>query len=220
MADENIAREFELFLNSEPAKESFKRRLRTEEGKGKSGRPGFVYPDIYGNPTIGIGHLITKTDKGLFQKLFGKGIDYESLVTGKKALSDAQMETLLDRDVDEKLATSKGLFPAFNRFSRKMKGAILDGVYRGDLPKSPDTIELINKGFFARASMEYLDHAKYRESKVRKTGIYKRMDRNAEIMADEENYMMRPLAKANRDENWVSTVMDRFNTKDTKKAKK
>ena len=195
MADKNIVSEFQIFLNSDPTKEAFKNRLRVEEGKGKRGRPGFVYPDSKGNPTIGIGHLVSAGDKTLFEKLFGKEIGYDKLMSGEKALSDAQMEALLDYDDNRKVKTSKKLFESFDSFTPKMRGAILDGVYRGDLSASPKTIGLINKGKFKEASMEYLDHAGYRKSKVEKTGIYKRMDRNAAIIADEDMYTMRPLKK-------------------------
>jgi hypothetical protein len=56
---------------------------------------------------------------------------------------------------------------------------MLDGFFRGDLSGSPKTMRLINQGKWIEASREYLNHAEYRQSKIDKTGVYKRMDRNA-----------------------------------------
>ena len=166
-------------------KEPYKERLLAEEGRGLKGKPGYSYMDTADNLTIGIGHKVEKGDKKVFQKLFGKSVDYEGLTSGKKPLTNKQMETLLDYDIARKLKRSESLFPNFNKYSSEMKATLLDGVYRGDLSQSPKAIKLINQGKFKEASKEYLDHDGYRRSKAKKTGIYKRMDRNAEIISKE-----------------------------------
>lgn len=164
------------------SKAAFKARLYKEEGKGKPNRDGFSYLDTKNHLTVGVGHKFEKGDRAVFQKLFGKSVDYDAVRKGKVPLNDQQMEKLLNYDVDRKVATSKRLFPKFDQYNPELQGAILDGVYRGDLSGSPKTRRLMNEGKWEAAAKEYLNHEGYRESKKKKSGIYKRMNRNAAII--------------------------------------
>ena len=170
--------------------EAFKKRIRSEEGKGKKDRPGYLYRDTRGYKTIGYGHKITPRDSIELPKLLGKGFDTVGVLSGRVPLTDKQMDFVLSKDVGEKLDTSKRLFPKYDSYSHELKEAILDGVYRGDLSDSPNTIRLINEGKFTLASKEYINHEGYRRSKRGEkgygSGIYKRMDRNAAIMKAEQ----------------------------------
>tara|TARA_Y100001973_G_scaffold106630_2_gene185948 strand:- start:1174 stop:1776 length:603 start_codon:yes stop_codon:yes gene_type:complete len=157
--------------------ETFKSRLRLEEGKGKEGRPGYSYRDTAGHLTIGYGHKIVPGD----EKILPKGA-----IAGRTALTDKQMENLLTRDVGAKLELANRLFPKFNSYNTELKGAIFDGIYRGDLSGSPKTMRLINEGKFALAAKEYLDHDGYRESLEEDTGIHERMERNAAIFKKQQ----------------------------------
>lgn len=170
--------------------EAFKERIRSEEGKGKKDRPGYMYRDTKGYRTIGYGHKVTPKDSIEFPKLFGKGFDTVGVLSGKVPLTDKQMDFVLSKDFDEKTKSSKRLFPKYDSYSHELKGAILDGVFRGDLSGSPKTIKLINEGKFTLASKEYVNHTGYRKSKRGEegfgSGIYKRMDRNAAIFKAEQ----------------------------------
>ena len=176
-------------------KADYKARLLIEEGKGKPNRDGYWYLDPYKIPTIGIGHKIEKTDRKLFSNLFGKNFKFDAVMAGKIPLTDKQMDKLVEYDIDRKLKTAKRLFPKMESMSANLQGAVLDGVYRGDLSGSPDTIKLINQGKYKEAAKEYIRHEGYRSSKRGYNkkgekigrGIYKRMDRNAKALADEAN---------------------------------
>jgi GH24 family phage-related lysozyme (muramidase) len=63
------------------------------------------------------------------------------------------------------------------------KAAILSAVYRGDL--GPKTAELLNAGKPQQAAKEYLNHKEYRMRKKKNPddGVVKRMERNAEAIA-------------------------------------
>ena len=116
-------------------------------------------------------------------------------MAGKIPLTDKQMDKLVEYDIDRKLKRSKRLFPKMESMSANLQGAVLDGVYRGDLSASPNTIKLINQGKYKEAAKEYIRHEGYRSSKRGYNkkgekvarGIYMRMDRNAKALADEAN---------------------------------
>lgn len=60
------------------------------------GREKFEYPDTEGNPTIGIGHLLTRSEL-TSGKIIIKGI---GPVIYRNGLSDYQMDALLEQDLD------------------------------------------------------------------------------------------------------------------------
>lgn len=59
------------------------------------GREKFEYPDTEGNPTIGVGHLLTRSEL-----TSGKIIILGVPVKYKFGLTDTQMDNLLDQDLD------------------------------------------------------------------------------------------------------------------------
>lgn len=131
-----------------------------------------MYDDGKGNWTIGIGHLLSRSE-------------YEKYKN--RILSDEEIQEIFKRDLKQKIAAAKREFGSqFDSFSDDLKIAIVDGYFRSDLPKSPRTIKLLKAGRFKEAAIEYLDHDEYRASKSGKSGmggIAPRMERNAAIMA-------------------------------------
>lgn len=147
--------------------EGYRRRIYDD---GKKNPDGTI------NWTIGIGHLL---QRGEYEK-------YKD-----KELTDDEILALFDKDLRQKIAAARKEFGSqFDSFSDDLKVAIVDGYFRGDLPKSPRTIKLLKAGRFKEAAIEYLDHDEYRASKSGKSGmggIAPRMERNAQIMAAEKN---------------------------------
>ena len=127
-----------------------------------------MYDDGKGNWTIGIGHLLSRSE-------------YEKYKN--RILSDEEIQEIFKRDLKQKIAAAKREFGSqFDGFSDDLKIAIVDGYFRSDLPKSPRTIKLLKAGRFKEAAIEYLDHDEYRASKSGKSGmggIASRMERNA-----------------------------------------
>lgn len=118
------------------------------------------YKDVYGYLTIGIGHRIKSGES------FGK-------------LSEQEVQDLFAKDMADHIKLCRKYFSKFDSYPICVQVAILDGFFRGDLSGSPKTMKLINQGRWIEASREYLNHAEYKQSKREKTGVFKRMDKNA-----------------------------------------
>lgn len=128
-----------------------------------------MYKDIYGNLTIGIGHLVKPEEVKKFEG---------------KTLSDSEIEDIFKVDIKNKLALIQRHFGNdFNKFSKNMKIAILDGYFRGDLSGSPKTRLLLKSRKFPEASKEYLANKEYEMAKKVKSGVASRMENNARIFA-------------------------------------
>jgi hypothetical protein len=155
------------------------------------------YNDNKGYPTIGIGHLVIKDD---FKDGTFKEGEYERDDKGGTKwlkISDKRAREIYISDLKEKLASLKRQFPEFDSYPDQLKVVMLDGFFRGDLAGSPTAKALIRtagdyyiKGNKAKASRyikeaakNYLDSDEYETSKKKKSGIYKRMDHNADIMS-------------------------------------
>jgi GH24 family phage-related lysozyme (muramidase) len=129
-----------------------------------------MYRDIYGNWTIGIGHLIKP---GEFKKFQGK------------TLTNTEIEQLCKSDINNKLASIKRDFGKhFDSYPTKLKIAILDGYFRGDISGSPQTRNLIMQKRFPEAAQEYLNNKEYNKAKKAKSGVASRMEKNASIIAN------------------------------------
>lgn len=139
--------------------------------KRNEGIKNTLYRDSYGHWTIGIGHLVTPQELPKF-----KG----------RTLSEKEIMDLFNRDLNSKLQAAKRQFgPIFDTFSDDLKIAILDGYFRGDMPKSPNTIALLKQRRFKQAANEYLNNNEFRAA-LKPTsnakGVAKRMQLNANII--------------------------------------
>jgi len=130
-----------------------------------------LYRDSKGNWTIGIGHLVHPEEIHLFQ--------------GRK-LSHSEIDALFLKDLMQKMnAIHDNFGDVFSLFSNDLKAAIVDGYFRGDLAKSPNTVSLLKQRRFKEAAKEYLNNAEYRAAKTNKSGVAVRMERNAKMMWQE-----------------------------------
>lgn len=131
-----------------------------------------LYKDSKGLWTIGIGHLVRPEEMALF-----KG----------KILTDAQVEALFKKDVEQKMSLIQKHFGStFNKFPEAVKIAVLDGYFRGDLSGSPNTRELLKAGNFKLAAKEYLNNKEYKQAVLTGSGVASRMQRNAELFKTAE----------------------------------
>lgn len=140
--------------------------------KQNEGVKNIMYKDSKGHWTIGIGHLVTPQEYTLFKN---------------RKLTNEEVLNLFKKDMEKKLQLAKSYFgQAFNTFSPSLQIAILDGYFRGDLSGSPRTKELLRQGNFTAAAKEYLNNNEYRAAVASGSGVAKRMQRNAAIMAAEK----------------------------------
>lgn len=145
--------------------------LKQDEGKKPQ-----LYKDTKNKWTIGYGHLIKSKE--------------ELKNYRNKTLTDQQIDALLDSDIKSKIKIAQELFPNFNQYNDELKMTLLNGIFRGDISGSPNTINLINKGLFKQAAKEYLDHGDYKaasKSNAKDKGVAIRMLRNAKIIAKQSN---------------------------------
>jgi len=137
-----------------------------------------IYKDVYGKPTIGVGHLITAESKSLFQQLFGTNVNFNAVISGKQKLTNGQAIQLFKTDLEEHIDRARQSVPGFDKLPQYVKNAIVDGFFRGDLSGSPKTLKLINQGKWEAAAAEYLNNVEYKQAKKKKTGVATRMDEN------------------------------------------
>lgn len=154
------------------------------------------YKDNKGYPTIGIGHLITSDDikKGILKQgeyTLDKNGNIVNVV-----ISDDRAREIFNNTLKQKLEVIKNQFPSFESYPENIKIVLLDGFFRGDLSGSPTAKALLrtamdyyikkqyekSKKYLNAAADEYLDSDEYRTSKKEKSGIYRRMENNADIM--------------------------------------
>ena len=138
---------------------------------GNEAKAFYPYPDSEGKPTIGIGHLIKA------------GEDYSNGITAEEVLD------LFVDDIEERISYARRIFDNWEAFPQKLKIALVNGIYRGDIKSKHETVKLINAGMWVEASKEYLDHGDYRKSKAGNGQIARRMEHNSKMMAFTANVM-------------------------------
>jgi GH24 family phage-related lysozyme (muramidase) len=136
-----------------------------------------VYTDTKGNKTIGIGTLIGDGSEEAYKKspYFNKTIDED------------QAAEIAKEAIKEKIATSEKLLGKdyLYSLSPELQAQIVSSVYRGGFSGSPNAQRLLKAGKFEEAAKEYLDNEEYRQAKAVKSGVAKRMEETAAIMAAE-----------------------------------
>lgn len=96
------------------------------------------YADSKGYATIGIGHLILKSEVGPGKLFTPDEISYKK-VDGEKrrviTISDKKALEIFEKDFKSKvaMATSKYNFPRLLQYPENLQKAILDGFFRGDI---------------------------------------------------------------------------------------
>ena len=155
-------------------------RNHVEVASYVAGHEGFIprAKDIGdGKMTVGVGHVVTGEDRQLFRQLFGADADVEGIMSGRTPISREQAKTLFERDLRKHLAKTESIFPRLAEYPPSVQEALVDGVFRGDLSGSPNTIALIHEGKWAEAAKEYLNHREFLTTKL--SGVVDRMRENA-----------------------------------------
>lgn len=137
------------------------KELENSIGAGKKDGKWYPHESVEGgNPTVAYGHKIT--DEELEAGTYDDGLTEEEAIE------------LLKEDIDKANVKVRDKIEDFDSFPFYLKMELVNSAYRGLIQKSPNTLELINKGDFAGAAKEFTNKVPaYKESK----GIKKRMDR-------------------------------------------
>ncbi len=148
------------------------------------GRENRVYdarprdPNIY-EPTIGVGHNLNRGDsRETFARVLPE-VNYDDVYSGRAALSDNQIDRLLENDIEEHVRRARRDVRGFDNLPDYLRQALVDMAYRGDLGNSPNTRRLMNAGNWREASNEYINRKEYRNAEANgMSGLRGRMDSN------------------------------------------
>jgi hypothetical protein len=143
------------------------------------------YLDDAGYWTVGVGHLIG-SEKNKNSWIQNRKAQNKSITLSRKEAVE-QFKQDLEKHynlVEKKFQTQ------WYKFPDQLKVALIDISFRGDLenPNKGDFnfINLIKQQNYKKAASEYLDHTEYKTRNAKKTkdGVVKRMNRNADIIAN------------------------------------
>ena len=98
-----------------------------EHIEAREGRRDSVYPDTTGHPTIGVGFNLDRSDARA--KITALGLDYDQVRNGKQSLSDAQIDTLFDADVDRATSDAQSLVSNFDSIPDDKQVVVTDMVF-------------------------------------------------------------------------------------------
>jgi len=99
-------------------------RQRIEQHEG---REAHVYPDTEGNPTIGVGFNLNRADAR--QRIEALGLSYDDVRAGQVDLTEAQIDQLLEADVDTAIQDARALFPNFDTLTAERQRALTDMAF-------------------------------------------------------------------------------------------
>jgi GH24 family phage-related lysozyme (muramidase) len=147
-----------------------KEKIKFEEGFGKEGRPGLVYKDTKGLPTVGYGFNLA--DSGL------KSMIDPEVVAGRRAMTEAEGEAILSKRLPSYINAAKEYAgPAWDKLSDDQRLVLIDMHYNmGNKARFPKMGEAIQAGDYERAAQELLN------SDYAKKDVPKRAGRNAELL--------------------------------------
>jgi GH24 family phage-related lysozyme (muramidase) len=149
---------------------------------GFEGMRTTVYEDTRGIKTVGVGFNMEQPDARAIFKRYLPGVSFDDIYSGKSSLTEPQANQLFQGALQEKVQTTKRLFPNYEKYPGDVKTALVNGVFRGEFKSSDKTVKHINNDEWDMVPNEYLNRADYRASKPgRDGGIKKRMDYNANI---------------------------------------
>jgi len=94
------------------------------------GRMKHVYLDTLKIPSIGIGFNLKRG--GARQALESVGADYDQVVAGKQDLTDAQIDTLFNRDLDSALAGARRQVSNFDDLRFNARLVVVDMMFMGE----------------------------------------------------------------------------------------
>jgi GH24 family phage-related lysozyme (muramidase) len=94
------------------------------------GRRNHVYLDTLGIPSIGIGFNLRRG--GARQSLEAVGANYDEVLAGTQDLSDAQVDSLFDKDLQMAIEAAHRQVPNFPSLHFNARVAIVDMMFMGE----------------------------------------------------------------------------------------
>ena len=122
------------------------------------GRRTRVYRDAMGHPTVGVGFNLDRDDAR--QVLHAVGADYDAVRGGRQALTEAQVDALLNRSLAGAVETVRAAVPGFDAMKPTQQDALLDMAFNlgsGGFPKFQKMIAALNAGDLQKAAAEMKD---------------------------------------------------------------
>lgn len=127
-----------------------------------------VYKDSEGIPTIGVGFNLKRA--GAKKQIEDLGLDYNKVLAGEQALTDHQIEKLLDADIDSAIASCKAVFPKFADLSDVRQRVLVDMMFnlgKARFEEFKKMIAAVKEGKYAVAADEMKDSKWYKQVKTR-----------------------------------------------------
>ncbi len=143
--------------------ENFQKLLRDyisfNEGRRKQ-----AYKDSRGIWTVGVGYNLEKS--GAREKIESMGIDYDALVAGKIELTDAQIDTLLDEEIEVAEAGARSIINNFDELDQTRQIVLIDMVFnlgKAGLSKFKNMIAAVERRDWPEAAAQMKDSLWYRQ---------------------------------------------------------
>ena len=127
-----------------------------------------VYKDSEGIPTIGVGFNLNRADAK--KKIEGFGLDYTKVKEGKQELTEAQIDELLEADINAAVTDCKAVFPMFADLSDVRQRVLIDMMFnlgKDRFEKFKKMIESVKAGKYAAAADEMKASKWYEQVKTR-----------------------------------------------------
>ncbi|MGH3656191.1 MAG: glycoside hydrolase family protein [Micromonosporaceae bacterium] len=102
--------------------DEFRNRLADHEDRRE-----WVYNDTEGHPTVGVGFNLDRADART--ALAEVGADYDAVRAGRVPLTDAQIDGLLDRTVNEAVTTARDYYAGFDNLDITRQRVLADMAF-------------------------------------------------------------------------------------------
>ncbi len=142
-------------------------KLRTQLIRHE-GKRNKVYLDSVGIPTIGVGFNLKRA--GAKTTIAAVGADYQRLLDGKDSLTELQILTLLDGDIQTAIASCQALYPNLAKLNDVRQRVLVDMTFnlgKAGLGQFKKLKQAIEAGDFARAADEMKASKWFRQVKSR-----------------------------------------------------
>jgi len=150
--------------------EKLKKQLEIDEG-----RKNYIYLDTEGNPTYGVGHLLTKYDV--------EWQPYHALAKGGKLfVSEEKIDKVLESDIGTAISCCCEIFDDFPDFDEEIKQILVNMMFNmgyGRFLGFKNFIAAIESKNYKLAAKEMKDSKWYKQTKDRAKRLVARMDKFA-----------------------------------------
>lgn len=102
--------------------DAIKEHIQAAEGRRSS-----VYTDSRGHPTIGVGFNLDRSDAQA--KIAALGLNYDQVRSGQQSLSNAQIDSLFNDDVNNAVSDARNLVSNFDDIPHDKQTVVTDMVF-------------------------------------------------------------------------------------------